>query len=57
MTTMKQSSTNYQNENFVNVNEVYATFFEEPYPARSAFEVAKLPKGGLVEIEVIAYMK
>ena len=44
-------------DDFVNVNEVYATFFEEPYPARSAFEVAKLPKGGLVEIEVIAYMK
>ena len=44
-------------DDFVNVNKVYATFFEEPYPARSAFEVAKLPKGGLVEIEVIAYMK
>ncbi|CAM3494533.1 Rid family detoxifying hydrolase [Pseudostreptobacillus hongkongensis] len=40
---------------FVSVNEVYATYFEEPYPARSAFEVGKLPKGGLVEIEAIAY--
>lgn len=40
---------------FVAVNEVYATFFTEPYPARSAFEVGKLPKGGLVEIEAIAY--
>ncbi|WP_408894407.1 RidA family protein [Paenibacillus taichungensis] len=39
---------------FQTVNEVYATFFAEPYPARSAVEVAKLPKGGLVEIEVIA---
>ncbi|WP_413376401.1 RidA family protein [Paenibacillus taichungensis] len=39
---------------FQTVNEVYATFFGEPYPARSAVEVAKLPKGGLVEIEVIA---
>lgn len=38
---------------FVSVNEVYATYFKEPYPARSAFEVGKLPKGGLVEIEVI----
>ncbi|MFC7681755.1 RidA family protein [Paenibacillus sp. GCM10028914] len=36
------------------VNEVYATFFAEPYPARSAVQVAKLPKDGLVEIEVIA---
>lgn len=41
---------------FVSVNEVYATYFEEPYPARSAFEVGKLPKGGLVEIEAIAYL-
>lgn len=39
---------------FQKVNEVYASFFAEPYPARSAVEVAKLPKGGLVEIEVIA---
>ncbi|GIP51196.1 RidA family protein [Paenibacillus vini] len=39
---------------FASVNEVYATFFSEPYPARSAVEVAKLPKNGLVEIEVIA---
>ncbi|WP_422657584.1 RidA family protein [Paenibacillus sp. EC2-1] len=39
---------------FQTVNEVYATFFVEPYPARSAVQVAKLPKDGLVEIEVIA---
>ncbi|WP_211748651.1 RidA family protein [Paenibacillus sp. Marseille-Q4541] len=39
---------------FQTVNEVYATFFAEPYPARSAVQVAKLPKDGLVEIEVIA---
>ncbi|WMT41595.1 RidA family protein [Paenibacillus sp. D2_2] len=39
---------------FQAVNEVYATFFAEPYPARSAVQVAKLPKNGLVEIEVIA---
>ncbi|WP_064581235.1 Rid family detoxifying hydrolase [Streptobacillus moniliformis] len=42
---------------FVSVNEVYAKYFEEPFPARSAFEVGKLPKGGLVEIEAIAYIK
>ena len=36
------------------VNEIYATYFEEPYPARSCFAVASLPKGGLVEIEAIA---
>lgn len=39
---------------FQTVNEVYATYFVEPYPARSAVQVAKLPKDGLVEIEVIA---
>ena len=36
------------------VNEIYAQYFVEPYPARSAIEVAKLPKGALVEVEVIA---
>ena len=36
------------------VNEVYAEFFEAPYPARSAFAVAALPKGGAIEIEAIA---
>ena len=30
------------------------TFFEKPYPARSCVEVAKLPKGVLIEIEAIA---
>lgn len=39
---------------FAAVNEVYASKFAEPYPARSAFQVAALPAGGLVEIEVIA---
>ena len=41
-------------ENFAAMNEVYATFFSEPYPARSAVAVKTLPKGALVEIEVIA---
>ena len=36
------------------MNEVYGEFFPAPYPARAAFEAAALPKGALVEIEVIA---
>ena len=40
--------------NFGPMNEVYAEFFHEPYPARSAFAVRDLPKGALVEIEMIA---
>ena len=39
---------------FAAVNEVYATFFEAPYPARSCVEVAAIPKGASVEIECIA---
>ena len=39
---------------FAAMNEVYASFFEAPYPARSAFAVSDLPKGALVEIEMIA---
>lgn len=40
--------------NFAAVNEVYAEFFDAPYPARSAFAVAALPKGANIEIEAIA---
>lgn len=36
------------------MNEVYAEFFAQPYPARCAFAVKELPKQALVEIEVIA---
>lgn len=39
---------------FAAMNEVYATFFSEPYPARSAVAVKTLPKGVLVEVECIA---
>ncbi len=39
---------------FADMNAVYAEFFAEPYPARSAVAVKTLPKGALVEIEVIA---
>ena len=36
------------------VNEVYARMIPEPFPARSAFAVKDLPKGGRVEIEAVA---
>ena len=39
---------------FAAVNEVYASFFAEPYPARSCVQVAAIPKGAKVEIETIA---
>ena len=42
---------------FADMNSVYAEFFTEPYPARSVVAVKTLPKGALVEIEVIAEVK
>lgn len=39
---------------FVPMNETYETFFTAPYPARSAVQVAALPKGAAIEIECIA---
>lgn len=39
---------------FAAMNEVYAGYFKEPYPARAAFEVSKLPKNALVEIDAVA---
>ena len=39
---------------FADMNAVYAEFFSEPYPARSAVAVKTLPKGALIEIEVVA---
>lgn len=39
---------------FSKVNEVYARYFTEPYPARSCVEVSKLPKDVLIEIEAVA---
>ena len=42
--------------NFAVLNEVYSTLFTAPFPARSAVAVAALPKGGLVEIEVLAVL-
>jgi 2-iminobutanoate/2-iminopropanoate deaminase len=43
-------------QDFAAMNEVYATFFTAPYPARSAFQAADIPKGALVEIEAIAIL-
>lgn len=40
---------------FAAMNEIYATFFQQPFPARSAVAVKELPKGALVEVEVLAY--
>lgn len=40
--------------NFAALNEVYGRYFVKPYPARSAVAVKELPKGALVEIEVVA---
>ena len=42
---------------FADMNSVYAEFFAEPYPARAAVAVKTLPKGALVEIEVVAEVK
>lgn len=39
--------------NFAAMNEVYAQFFAQPFPARSAVAVKGLPKGSLVEVEVL----
>lgn len=39
---------------FAAMNEVYSQFFAKPFPARSAIAVKTLPKGALVEVEVVA---
>ncbi|UOQ43961.1 RidA family protein [Halobacillus salinarum] len=41
-------------DDFSTVNEIYASYLSEPYPARAAVEVSRLPKGAKVEIEAIA---
>lgn len=41
-------------DNFAAMNEVYAEFFAQPFPARSAVAVKTLPKNALVEVECIA---
>jgi len=42
--------------NFAKVNEVMATYFREPFPARAAVGVASLPRGALVEIDAVMYL-
>lgn len=42
-------------EHFTTLNTIYAEYFPSPCPARSCFEVARLPKNALVEIEAIAH--
>ena len=39
---------------FTEMNNIYKNYFEEPFPAREAIQVAALPKGGDIEISVIA---
>ena len=41
-------------DDFAAMNGVYAQYFSEPFPARSAIQVAKFPKDGMVEIEAVA---
>ena len=40
--------------NFGVVNDIYAEYFTEPYPARSCVQISALPKGALIEAELIA---
>ena len=42
--------------NFAKVNEVMASYFKEPYPARAAVGVASLPRGAQVEIDAVMYL-
>ena len=44
-------------DDFAKINTVYGSYFTETYPARSCVEIAKLPLGGLVEVECIAKRK
>jgi len=41
---------------FAKVNEIMATYFKAPYPARSTYQVAGLPRGGRIEVEAIAIL-
>ena len=41
-------------EDFAVVNEIYGQYFEAPFPARATYEVSRLPKDALIEIESIA---
>ncbi|HXU92284.1 MAG TPA: RidA family protein [Gallionella sp.] len=43
--------------NFARVNEIMATYFHQPYPARAAVGVASLPRGALVEADGVMYLQ
>ena len=43
--------------NFSRFNEIMATFFAEPYPARAAVGVASLPRGALVEVDAVMHLE
>ena len=43
--------------NFARLNEIMATYFTEPYPARAAVGVASLPRGALVEVDAIMHLE
>ena len=42
---------------FAKMNEIYATHFKAPFPARSTVQVARLPRDARVEIEVVAFVR
>jgi reactive intermediate/imine deaminase len=42
---------------FAKVNEIMATYFKAPYPARATYQVAALPRGGRIEVEAIAILR
>ena len=44
-------------DDFSAINDIYSQYFTEPYPARSCVEVAKLPKGVLLEVEAVTELK
>ena len=44
-------------DNFSKINEIMASYFQEPYPARATIEVSALPKAALVEVEAILALK
>lgn len=41
---------------FAKVNEIMATYFSAPYPARATYQVAALPRGGRIEVEAVAVL-
>ena len=43
-------------KDFAAMNAIYAEYFDGEFPSRSAVQVAALPKGGLLEIEAVAYI-